>query len=280
MDVNDVETGPFASLYEAWVLSGVEAGGPDARDAEMRGRLEGMFREAWGSGDANEQLYVLFFVFDLRDAANGDLILEGLASEHRRVAKQAAVLTGVMEYRAGMELTPEFRRSYRAAVRRFPETNGFRPQEFYGHVDGDDDDWERRPFVNVFEDWMADEYPRDDGIRERLVGMYREAWERGDGVDRAFVLEFLEMNCTPAEGSLAQKERGLVVEALRSEDEALAPTALFAADFISTQGVDLGEGAQEALLWHGRRYWSPVSAVTVQEVLERVGWERGRKWWE
>src|SRR5581483_11854618 len=136
----------------------------------------------------------LDFVYWEKVQDGADLIIAGLNSTNRRVANEAALLASVSHGRHELEAGPELRPAYRALVRRFPETDTMRPRDLYGHQPGDVEDRSRRPFVNLFEDWMADEYPRNSAITQQLVNTYREAWTAGDGIDRAFVLHFLLAN--------------------------------------------------------------------------------------
>jgi hypothetical protein len=212
----DRELGPFASLYEEWTLAY-----PEPRDKNVEARLATMYRDAWRSDDWLEQRYVLHFVYDTKLVAATDLILSGLASESARVANEAATYATVLHRHHHWDLGPTFRTLYRALVRRFPENDTLRPREFYGHRAGDVDDWTLRPFLNQYEDWKADEWPHDPTVQARLVAQCRSTWEAGDGVDRAFVLQFLSGISRSGRGDLVA-HTDLVLEGLATTDPSSA----------------------------------------------------------
>jgi hypothetical protein len=246
----DREQGPFELLYEQWV----ESGEADERDRAIAARMTAAYREAWKSGLRYEQASVLYYLFESRDQDGADLVIEGLNSDDGRVAGVAATVASVAYGLKRMQFGPELRPAFRALVRRFPENDTVRPRDLYGHLPGDEDDTRERPFVNLYEDWRADPYPRDAAICRQLVDTYRAAWANGDGVDSAFVLHFVTANGRPSNPDLAVDGRDLVIEALESDDVVLAPTAAHVADFYLSDGVHLGPGTRAALERHLRNF--------------------------
>lgn len=268
MNDRNPELGPFANLYEEWVRARRTKRAPVLEE-----RLAATCREAWRNDASLDRVYVLYFVYDRKDQECADLIIEGLRSTDARVAAEAATIASVS--RDGpLDLGPALRKFYRALVRRFPENDGIRPRELYGHNEGDDDDSKDRPFVNLYEEWMSGEYPRDAALTRRLADAYREAWARGDSIDRAFVLHFLRTNRNPEDAANRVDGADLIVEALKTEDSRLAPTAAFAAWCFLDDGVDLGPDTREILEAHRQRFpetgnkiWSALRALDELEKL-------------
>jgi hypothetical protein len=246
----DREPGPFETLYTEWFCTRPES----SRDPQQEAELTATYRSAWSSGEVDEQWSVLYYIYHRRLQEGADLIIEALRSDNPYVAQTGAVVALASHVRRSLKLGPELRPAFRALVRRFPENNGFRPSDLYGHQPGDEDDTLQRPFVNLYEDWMADPYPRDAAICRQLVDTYREAWATGDGVDRAFVLHFVTANGRPSSPDLAVDGRDLVIEALESDDVVLAPTAAHVADFYLSDGVHLGPRTRAALERHLRNF--------------------------
>jgi hypothetical protein len=240
VDAEDRSAGPWEQLYEDWVES-------RKRDASIEKTLVSTCREAWANDVEHDRESILYFISRRKDAALADLIVEGLASTRRSVAWVAAVQACVTDVRV-FDFGREIRPAFRALVRRFPETEGFRPPRFYGHEAGDTDDWTVRPFVNIYEDWRRDYYPRRDrALSAKLAADYRETWKRGDGVDRAFVLLFLSANSRQQDPALATDGRDLAIDALMTDDPVLAPEAALNAGFLLRQGIDLGDDVGDKL---------------------------------
>ena len=269
MDDSNPELGPFANLYEEWVLARRTKRAPALAE-----RLAATCREAWRNDASLDRVYILYFVYDRKDQGCADLIIEGLKSTDAEVAQRAATIVSVS--RGGvLDFGPELRKSYRALVRRFPENDTVRPRELYGHDESDDDDSEDRPFVNLYEEWMSDEYPRNTALARRLADTYREAWATGDSIDRAFVLHFLLKNSSPEDAANSVDGADLVVEALKTEDPRLAPTAAFAAWCFLEDGVHLGPDTREILDAHRGRFpetsgkiWGALRALDELEKLQ------------
>jgi hypothetical protein len=156
-------------------------------------------------------------------------------------------------YSRYLDLGSQLRPAFRSLARRFPENDAFRPPSLYGHQPSDDDDWAERPFLNLYEDWMAKEYPRDAALGRRLADMHRETWAKGDAVDRAFVLIFLLTNARD-DPTLYAGGADLVAEALATDDVRLAPTAGFAAWAYLHDGIDLGANVRDLLVAHLARF--------------------------
>jgi hypothetical protein len=103
------------------------------------------------------------------------------------------------------------------------------------------DGWpEGRRFVQLYERWMCDEFPRDADIERQLKELSTETWQHGDAVDRAYVLNFL---------SISRSEEGaeLMVEGLKSSDRRLAEAAAFHAWCDIEKGRDFGLDIREVL---------------------------------
>jgi hypothetical protein len=257
------ESGPFSKLYEAWFSAD-----PPKSDGVLEVQLAASYREAWERNVGSDRYYVLDFIYDRKDQEGADLIVEGLGSDDPHVVRQAAVLTSVAHGLRQLDLGPGARAAYRAMVRRFPDNDTGRPREFYGHQPGDVDDTAARPFVNLYEDWMATEYPRDPGIAQALAGSFRDAWATGDGVDRAFVLHFITSH--RPRNSHAPPVHGVefVGEALGTDDPRLAKTAAFSAWVLLDDGIDLGPDVRNRLEALRRRFpdcgtcvWSALRAL-------------------
>lgn len=249
LDPNDYypPPGPFTILDGAWHESGKQ-------DAEIEGKLRSLAREAWDAGDWYEQTTILYFIFHSRDDENAGFIIDGLQSDDRRVVGVAATLAVVLRGKFAFDFGPDFRRIFRSVVRRFPENDTGRPRDFYGHDPGDDDDHAHRPFVNLYEDWMADDFPRDPLQQQQLADAYREAWAKGDAVDRAFVLHFVSMNAGIRERSDAVDGMDLVIEGMESDDPRLAHTAAFVAQCLIEKGARPVPHWREILEAHNERF--------------------------
>lgn len=238
---SDPPLGPFAVLYEAWVEAYLAP-----RDPRLEEQLAAAYREAWHNEVGWDREYILYFIHDHKDQSGADLIIEGLRSEDARVARVAATIASATHRRV-FDLGPDLRKVYRDLVRRFPENDTIRPRDLYGHKAGDDDDSDERPFVNLYEDWMADEYPRDPALTRQLADTYRHAWATGDNVVRAFVLHFLLTNSRPKDPAHKVNGADLVAEGLKSSDPRLARTAAFAAWRFLEVGVHLGPDTRRLL---------------------------------
>jgi hypothetical protein len=250
MNHEDPPLGPFAQLYHEWLEANL-----DERDPSTEPRLAATYRDAWAAGDWHERLYVLYFAFDRHDPADADLFLAGMASDNSRLAQEAALRIWILRDKYGFDFGSDLRRSYRSLVRRFPDLDFTRPPEMYGHLDGDEDDRAQRPFVNLYEDWMADDHPRDPLILRQLTNTFRETWARGDGVDRAYVLHFINLARRPHHDTVDPVDaRDLVIEALRTDDPVLAPAVGFSVWCHLDDGVDLGSDIRELLQAHLRRF--------------------------
>jgi hypothetical protein len=66
-----------------------------------------------------------------------------------------------------------------------------------------------------------------------LAETYRNAWRDGDGLERAFVMEFLYFPVRP-------EAADLVLEGLKSSDIRVIQSAVKVADLFMDEGVDLG----------------------------------------
>jgi hypothetical protein len=259
----DTELGPFGRLYEEWV--GVY---PDPRDPALEARLAASYREAWRDNIGIDRYSILSFIFDRKDQDGADLIMEGLASNDARIVQQAAVFTSVGRGLGYFDFGPGARAAYRAMVRRFPDNDACRPHAFYGHQPGDVDDTEGRPFVNLFEDWMADEYPRDATVGRALADSCHTTWAEGDAVDKAFVLRFIGLNTPRNRHAIPVGGADLVTEALKTDDPRLARTAAFEAWSLLEEGIGLGPDTRAALKSLGKRFpdcatcvWSALRAL-------------------
>jgi hypothetical protein len=236
------EQGPFELLYEQWVESGVTGG---ERDLSIAAQLQAGYPDAWASGAPHEQWAVISFVFDHREQAGADLLIESLRSDDASLAGHGAILVSVSIGLKRLQFGPELRPAFRALVRRFPLNDVARPRHLYGHLPGDEDDTQQRPFVNLYEDWRADEYPGDLALARQLADTYRGTWAIGDSIDRAFVLHYLP---GPPTVSTSQSEgMDLVLESLNASDPALVPVTAFVAGCFLRDGIHLGPGTRSAL---------------------------------
>lgn len=249
LDPNDYypPPGPFTVLDEAWHESGKQ-------DAEIEGKLRSLAREAWDGGDWHERITILYFVFHSKDRANAALIVEGLRSDDSRVAKVAVTLAYALRAKYAFDFGPDLRRIFRSVVRRFPENDTVRPPDFYGHEPGDDDDTVQRPFVNLYEDWMTDDFPRNPLLQKELADTYREAWAAGDAVDRSFVLHFLSTNAGPKDSERLVDGMDLVIEGMQTDDARLAHTAAFVAQCLIEKGGRPVPNWREILEAHNERF--------------------------
>ncbi|MBI5285928.1 MAG: hypothetical protein HY874_12640 [Chloroflexi bacterium] len=74
--------GRFHRLWEIWFKSGRE-------DDNAATQMEAGYRSAWRSGDVDDRFAALDFLFERRDVAGFDLIIEGLKSEDHALAHEA-----------------------------------------------------------------------------------------------------------------------------------------------------------------------------------------------
>jgi hypothetical protein len=266
----DCAPGRFQALYEEWVSAY-----PNPRDPAIAQRLAAMCRDAWATVDPNEQLSVLSFVFVRKDPANADLIVEGMRSAHARVVSHASACACSAHGLHYLDFGPGFRKVWRDLARRFPGNDTFRPREFYGHEPGDDDDWAEHPFLNLYEDWRAAEFPGDPALLQRLTDTYREAWTNGDAIERAFVLHFVSVNFGGRKPLGALDGTDLLIEALETRDLALALTAVHKADLALSQGEHPGPRRRELL--KGLRERFPDTFITVGGALLTLDKLKGKR---
>ncbi len=231
--------GPFATLYEEWLDAY-----PRPRDPEIEARLAATYRDAWAGGDPMEQYYVLSFVMHRKSEGDTDIVFDGLASEDSKVAGHASAIASVWQGLYSYDLGPTIVEAWRNHVLRHPIGDITRPDEFRRPGDG----WPQgRPFIELYEQWMSDPFPRDAKIEERLAARYQDTWDHGDPVDRAFVLHFLGYH-------RGDPRPDLVFEGLRSEDYRLARTAMFRLHDVIEAGHDLGSDIRDVIRDHVRRY--------------------------
>jgi hypothetical protein len=189
-----------------------------------------MYREAWASEDEREQLYVVYFLHDRKDPADRDLLLEAVRSPYERVAGHAAATaSGWILLHKILEVSDEVIGAFRTLAINHPKDDVGRWPRLR-RVDG----WpEGRPFVQLYERWMCDEFPRDPAIQRQLEELTDETWEHGDAVDRAYVLHFLDL--TKSSESTAR-----IIEGLKSDDHRLGDMAAFLAWCAIDKGRDFG----------------------------------------
>jgi len=231
--------GPFATLYEEWI-----GAYPGPRDPVIEQRLAAKYRDAWAMGDPMEQLYVLSFLQDRKDAGDIPLMIEGLRSEDFSVARHAAALASVWMGLYGLDFGPGIIEVFRDLVLRHPEQDIIRQSELRRPGDG----WpEGRPFIQLYERWMSDDFPRDAEIERQLAAMYQETWDHGDAVDRAFVLHFLGYHS-------GDRRPELVVEGLQSGDYRLASTGMFWLHNVIESGYEFSVDIRGVVREHVRTF--------------------------
>lgn len=237
--MEEFESGPFSTLYAEWTTAY-----PSPRDPVIEQRLAEVYRQAWATGDPAERESVLYFVMNRKSyVQDRDLILEGLASEDFRVAQTASAIADVARGLKGVEFGPELEDICRAASLRHPILDLHRESELRRPGDG----WPlERPFIQLYEEWMSNDPPRDPVLAERLANLTQETWETGDAADKAFVVLFLSYRREP--------RAEWIIEGVQSEDYGLAHVALFEAEIMLRDGQDLGPDILRLAEEHDRRF--------------------------
>jgi hypothetical protein len=246
---DEMGRGPFSLLYEHWMARKFDGATDEA--LELQERLVESCRDAWRDNAGSDRMYVLYLVFDRKDPQFTDLVIDGLRTTDAATARHAAAIACAW-HGLYFSLGEEGRKAFREHVRRFPENDALLPDEFRRRIEAIDGP-EDRPFVGLYDEWMADD-PPPDTIEVRLRESYRVAWAAGDAIDRAYVLEFISRGKDASGRPLVLDARDLIIEGLMTDDRQLAPTAAQIAEWAIAKGLDLGSDIRDILEAHVERF--------------------------
>jgi hypothetical protein len=105
-------------MYERWSVR-------DRRhNLELERQLAAAYRAAWRSGDEHDRFLALHFVFDKREVAGFDLVVEGLNSDDFSLARTAAAIC-LSLIEEGRDMGPNVRRALEEFGDRFPDAEVF-----------------------------------------------------------------------------------------------------------------------------------------------------------
>lgn len=254
-----VEPGPFAALHEQWNDTY-----PD-RDRTIEQRLRETYRDAWVGGDAHERESILYFLQDAKLFEGAIWVVDGLGSSEYRVASLAAILVGVWRRLYDVDFKTDLRTPFLYLLHRCPGESNSRWAAL-GLEEGRLAWPVERSFIRQYEEWMSHDFPRDPEVERELLSRCRDVWRDGDYIDRAFVLNFLQVGHD-------EYAPDLILEGLKSGDAGLAHTAIFSADCAIRAGVDLGPKTKELIEAYAARF--PENWGSAKGAWLDLGWRDG-----
>lgn len=107
----------FQEQWESWIRSG-------ARNSSVESMLRARFRSAWQEETDSDRWAILYFIYNQRDAASFDLVVDGLRSSDQSLASHAAAIVTSLLIE-GYELPGEVRPALQSLAHRSPELRPF-----------------------------------------------------------------------------------------------------------------------------------------------------------
>ena len=241
----------FNEEFETWLRK-------RRRDLETENRLAASIREVWTEGSSRERDDVLALIYMRRERAAYDLFIEALLGEDAKLAESTLPMLWSL-LSAGEHFGPELRDAVDEHVRRFPE-DAVLGNPILRDLDNPPAAPEPASFAGLFESWFYHGNRDNAELESSLRNLYREAWDRGSLRDREAVIKFL------AWVDLLESS-GILLAALRSDDERIATDAVANLRTLCSESHQLGPEVRDALESYIPRFPNEGGSIGLSEGL-------------